>query len=188
MITTEFLRQFLQEKSPALSRLLKEFFNKRDMDNLYAFFYQASLLGALREKYIERQDLSSFNPKPARLAHILVKTAGVREKTIIGAGFFACVSPDKLLNQAEIKEIKIAYDAIKLINNPRSDGVSRDVLLVSLALALDEIRHLHIMNIDMTKKFCFSRMLLNEYLPGLVVNKQLSVLTNRIQHACKRYE
>ena len=115
----------LQQDSPSCIKLLQTHFNLVTSEKISALYYDLFQKGPLVERIALRPEGVRFNPRPARLVHILLtELRAVPIEQIEGAFNFS------------FKPNSLFIDRLKLTEDLRFE-------LYSLASFLDELRHLH---------------------------------------------
>lgn len=139
-----------ENHSPHLEIVAANFFPPTDARLIMDALDFAIRFGGKVELDFTRPVDASFNPRPARVALILINDAKVRDTNIIIAGVLASVGK-KELAEIENKEafpnsaLELALNAIDLISQIPNMNQNNDkiILTVSAAHWLDRIRHLH---------------------------------------------
>ena len=130
----------LKAASPALQGELELHYGTSEVAMLSQVFEVACENGALFENGVRRAEGASFNPRPARIAQIiLANTKGWTAETLASA-ILCCCKRDALtaFNTFSQQTIKICENFFS--GHPESHPQSA---IIALALSLDELRHLH---------------------------------------------
>ncbi|RIL00861.1 MAG: hypothetical protein DCC75_13815 [Proteobacteria bacterium] len=161
----------LKVDSPALFAQLKSFLPVCDLQRVASAYRTAHEQGGTVEAPTRREPEASFNPKPARLCHILVSEAGVRDPLLLSGAILRCVQSNSQ-NQ----------------NFQRLANIDQENLLIELAWSLDRIRHLHMTDLD-TEQRCMvleqARSLL-ESIPEQDASPRLTQLLSKAIQRCER--
>jgi hypothetical protein len=156
----------IQKRSPHLLGALKRNFRAPDAALLEEAFSLAMEIGGENELDFTRAKEASFNPRPARVALILLQEMKVREVATLAAAILASTHPRP--NQEELQELfetrisndnQIRQEIIRLysqISGPLEktlapDEVEQSAAVIVLALLLDRARHLHLAKGDDAK-------------------------------------
>lgn len=137
--------------SPAFKILTREAFPESAWSRLDAAFFFALEHGGGEEIDFLREPGASFNPRPGRVTHILLKDSGVQSAETIIAALISCASPgifyeDKNPLPFEPHIVSLVKHAqasqkLELIPQLPTETPSLDI---ALALWLDRLRHLHL--------------------------------------------
>ena len=105
-------------------------------------FELAVASGGLRELDFEREEGASYNPRPARVALILLDNCGVRDELTLAAGILAAS------DAPEAEAAETLAEAISIAKSTRCTAAALanadDRLLnIALTLQLDRARHRH---------------------------------------------
>ena len=110
-------------------------------------FAHAVEKGGLTELDFRREEGVSFNPRPARVALILLSNAQVTDAEVIAAGILASSDPLDDLKHLEVAERArvLAHAALESPDAIASidSAIRFEVAIVALARWLDRVRHLH---------------------------------------------
>ena len=110
-------------------------------------FAHAVSYGGLAELDFEREDGVSFNPRPARVALILLSNAQVTDGEVVAAGILASSSPLEALKDLEVSErARVLAHAAHALPDEIAEldlTIRAEVAVVALSLWLDRVRHLH---------------------------------------------
>jgi len=152
---TEKAAVAIRNKSPHLAGVLHRLKQQKphlDIDSLDEVFDYAIRNGGLEELDFCRDPEVSFNPRPARIALILVQDAGVSSTEVIAAGILASVWPSD--NGAEELRESIALPVAELSReshcNPlelierSSKNEVNFASIIATSLWLDRARHFHL--------------------------------------------
>jgi hypothetical protein len=134
--------------SPALAASLSAFFNGAELEFLFASYRLACEVSALNEDRVIRENGAAFNPRPARIAAILIKEGKIRDANTIAAAFLACGEPSKISGlQIADHILSLSKQAQHIIKNGAAvHNTSAEALTIAYAIILDGIRHLHMTN------------------------------------------
>lgn len=141
--------QTVKKLSPHLHSVIQRVF--RDAPHAHALlevsFAHAVEKGGLTELDFTREEGVSFNPRPARVALILLSNAQVTDPEVIAAGMLASSDPLDDLKHLEVAERArvLAHAALEPPEVIASidPAIRFEVAIVALALWLDRVRHLH---------------------------------------------
>ncbi len=142
--------------SPGVWDLLKRYLDDCEVEQVWKAYAVAAQLGALDDYPVKRIPGASFNPRPARLMHILISEAGERSAIVLGACALVCApkladhSPTAGLTTAwelALKVIKwLAYPEPLLKNDTAQ--LSQHHIALASARILDDLRHLHMTSLS----------------------------------------
>lgn len=126
------MKGILDIESPALLAILKRHFDVPEIKFICEVYRYASLNGAGVENQLLRKD-DKFNPRPARLASIIIKDQKIIDSEIIAGTFLYCLP----------KVPTVISDNYKSLLNSIAnlDQSSNKFCIIYLADLLDEIRH-----------------------------------------------
>lgn len=115
--------------------------------------------GGNLERSVSRAPDADFNPRPIRLAHILFHEHGERDPNTLAAGMLSSViqsahprTPDLEALGAAACSIERVLGNVESIIRHRATSESSVALAISLTLALDSIRHYHMIADDSEEK------------------------------------
>src|SRR5262249_50888456 len=111
------------------------------LDEVLAFVLES---GGESEVGFERAHGVSFNPRPARLALILLQ-AGVRDRFVLGGAMLSCsATPEGYAGSGASELLALANNSTELAQGLRAQlPGSRRESQIACAAALDLFRHLH---------------------------------------------
>ena len=139
----------VKKRSPHLHSVIQRTFKGDGVAHelIERCFSHAVECGGLQELDFVREEGVSFNPRPARVALILLNNAQVNDAEIVAAGILASSSPLDELKRLDVSE-RSRVLAHAAMGTPAEviaiEPVIRfDVAVVALSLWLDRIRHLH---------------------------------------------
>ncbi len=128
--------------------------NDIEISQKLEFYFALSIkYGGLDELDFKREDGASYNPRPARIALILINDAKIYSEEILCKAFLSTIGI-KALNQNETKEIDTYLNDYNLITSNidfiLENNYSKELAAIALARHLDRIRHRHLAkeNID----------------------------------------
>jgi len=170
----------LVKDSPGVSGDLQKLF-PADFERLDDIYRYAADRGSVAEGAVKRSEGVSFNPRPARVASILVKTSRTIDSLTIGAAFLICCERTVLEDSKGWQEEKIL--ALEALSSP---GNSEKASLLSLAHALDTVRHLHMTTYSREERMRVAQEI-SRTTEGVVQTGLTSQLSNLLATALKRY-
>lgn len=139
----------VKKLSPHLHSVIQRIFKEDTAAHalLELSFTHAIEKGGLNELDFKREEGVSYNPRPARVALILLSNAQVADAEVIAAGMLASSDPLDDLKHLEVAERArvLAHAALEAPEEiAKIDPPLRfEVAIVALALWLDRVRHLH---------------------------------------------
>jgi len=146
-MSDEFLGHFgvLSEDAPGMFSNFSNLFDTIAIDTLsrcYAWTYEH---GGLNEYPCVREKGVSYNPKPARICHILWSDIRSNELEIYLLAILACSPTSSLAN---LGEFQVFEDSLAAITKFLDEAPYQSQCLpveecVALALTLDKARHIH---------------------------------------------
>jgi len=118
--------------------------------------------GGLDELEFKRPDGQSYNPRPARIALILIESSAEITTQNLIACFFSCCRKQKKDHLPFKEAIEISNKSLlflkSLKENEEYRKQSKDIILLAMSLHLDHARHLHlgelVKNTLENKAFC----------------------------------
>lgn len=137
----------IKKLSPNLHGALKRFVNMDDADLMDYCFETAIHHQGLEEIDFKREDGVSYNPRPARVALILINDAKILDPQLISTSFLANIEKNKLVNlkNEENKIPKEFFQNALLAKSPFFyENLRKEIKIISLALQLDRARHRHL--------------------------------------------
>lgn len=170
----------LVKDSPGVSGDLQRLF-PADFKRLDEIYRYAAERGSLAEGAVKRSEGVSFNPRPARVASILVKNSRTVDPLTVGAAFLLCCGKTALEKHAEWNEEKML--ALEALSSP---GNSERASLLSLAHALDTVRHLHMTTYSREERIRVAQEIACT-IEGVVHTDLTTQLSNLLATALKRY-
>lgn len=140
----------LKNSSPKLYSSLKRVYQQSDLHFVEEIYHKACLQDALLEENLTREDGVSYNPRPARIALILISEAKLLDPSTIAASILSCCSPAVLdVHFSEYQSVRNqALQAHFLLKEGFCETYPAEPHLISLALTLDKIRHLHMTSLN----------------------------------------
>lgn len=137
----------IKKLSPNLHGSLKRFVNVDEAELLDYCFETAILHQGLEEIDFIREEGVSYNPRPARVALILINDAKIQDLQLISNSFLANIEKNKLENLKNEKS-KIPEEFFQnalLAKSPFfAENLRKEIKIISLALQLDRARHRHL--------------------------------------------
>ena len=143
-------RSLISKYSPHLETVSNQIFCARDLVAFGLALEVAMQYGGAVELDFERPEGASYNPRPARVALILIKDAGIKKPSVIAAALLASLDVDTfcktdLSNKFEKDIIELAsrsYENIVSLGREDSE-ISQQASLVAASHWFDRVRHLH---------------------------------------------
>ena len=176
----------INTRSPHLASVINSL--ELDIELLDAVFQATMLAGGDDELDFIRQPSVSFNPRPARVALILIKNCSCHNEKIIAAGMLASVAEFEIASlQVEQESLKIALAAKEFLQNNLDAQLQTPVVQVALAAWLDRIRHIHLaseQNVDRLRAMSVERT--RRFLP--IATEHAPQLANLLKHWLSRSE
>ncbi len=132
----------LKLDSPSLYGILSRTLSSIELEHVVTAFKDSIEKGSAKEK---REEGLSFNPRPARIAEILIKEANVTSTETISASFYASLYENKINFTSNlsanctslVNEVHLFLKNESLINNVECKKIS-------LAYCIDYTRRIHI--------------------------------------------
>ncbi len=144
----------LSKDAPGFSELIKGLL-PADWSRLEAIYLLSSSHGGLEEAELTRPEGASFNPRPARIAQILISEVKELDPITLGGALLVnCPHIDRITDCTYERESILAMQAR---NAYAPYNLPRPAERIYLAYHLDILRHLHISKIEDS-----SRLLLYE--------------------------
>lgn len=140
----------LRQKSPGIYQSLKSRFQSQDLERICAVFQLSLQLDDWTEPNFKRQHEASFNPKPSRALHILLKCNIKLSAADCCTLIFACLTPKQVseiaMQQSDVfsNELRRALQISKYIHGNEKHDLSPIDMEISGAILTDEVRHLHL--------------------------------------------
>lgn len=139
----------INNNAPALFAILQKIFRPDEIKLIEAAYSFSCNHGGLNEGELNRTVGANFNPRPARIAQILISETKITNSHDIIVAILACMNssppitfPQFLIEFAEDSE---NTQALLNTNNPKFENFN--ITNIALAIKLDDIRHLHMRNI-----------------------------------------
>ena len=185
--------------SPGVWNMLKGAFLEPELAQIWCAYAVAAKLGALDDKPVRRASGASFNPRPARLMHILLSEAAEKRAVVIAAAAFACVDittpcPPAYTGMREwdlgCLSRNYARSAFNSAEKAEACAGAQAAAAEAVACAylLDELRHLHMTGLSREDRTAaMSRaesFLTNRSFPAQYA--RLSALTQQALDRCRR--
>ena len=180
----------IREKSPHLASVLtREFQESAELVNLELCFNFAINQGALAEIDFVRDEEASYNPRPARVALILLNNAKIRNLAYLASGILASVSKLNELkpeNQIPSAVWETAVEAQQDSENflrcwsPKL----RPAATIMLSHSLDRARHVHLADWSIDAKKIFIEETEKQLQLAKLASPELEIL---LMHWLERY-
>lgn len=138
----------IKQYSQSLDALLRKLFNEEEFLTLEKTFLFTLSNGGLKEIDFTRTEGQSFNPRPARMAQIVLKNSSLNSFKIINSSFLACIKDECDLTALIATKI-LEYERIPNDQNK----IDEESKVISLALLLDRARHLHLSKEYLNEQF-----------------------------------
>lgn len=120
-----------------------------------AVFELALTLGGRLERDYAREDGASFNPRPARVAQILLEDCREVVTPVVLAAAMLCSVDERSASEVLAQGKALASPVKKLIKEAKTPlerlagaSISEEAVCVALAVALDRARHVHLIAAD----------------------------------------
>ncbi len=174
----------LQTTAPGLLRNCRHYFNSSELDRLNQAYALADTLGLCKESPVLRDPEASFNPRPARICQLILSETKTCTLEL------ACLALLSRAAPADIPEIEESFPEIipdlqllqKFFESGKSQPLSPNLCNVSLAILLDDARHLHMTALTLEeRKQSFQR------LKALVDDNRLAAGHERLQLLLKTW-
>lgn len=141
-------------RAPGLLKTLQGMMREDVLERLGELFTVCLTANEQVEAPLKRIPEANFNPRPARLAHILIKELKEQSPQVIGAAFLVCSTERQITNLPSnfvsqhaqaVRLALLALDPHNFRNDPASERLA-------LALRIDTLRHIHMQNTSMQEK------------------------------------
>ena len=135
----------IRKYSQQLDRLLKGLTKGNERQLLEESFGNALSLGGLAERDFLRERGVSYNPRPARVVHILVHDCGTTNAEVLAAAMIASVceaqarDKDNSLPEAVIELAAASKQSVGALG-----AVPLEAQQIAVAVRLDRARHFHL--------------------------------------------
>lgn len=137
--------------SPVLAGAIFRHLPKDSHARVVAAFRDAVERGACVEAGIPREKEVSFNPRPARLAVILINELGIYSPDAVTACFALSLSGEKL-SGFDSAASSLASEAVRLKSDSSLSPSSVEAEALALVSILDEVRHLHMSSLPLSER------------------------------------
>ncbi|MCB0322268.1 MAG: hypothetical protein KDD69_01810 [Bdellovibrionales bacterium] len=135
----------IADTSPNLAGVLRRMFPAAATEQIQQAYTYAIENGGGRECDFERDPEASYNPRPARIALILINNAEVREVDELQAALLATVPLPSSSDGFSDLVRQWAQAAARITSEPsQADPCSVPPIRIALAHYLDRARHLHL--------------------------------------------
>ena len=179
-------KQSLRATAPGLFSSLMKTLSPEDLTHIEKCYEEVLSRGGADEFPIVREVDASFNPRPARIATIvLTNTKPTHLLRAIELGLWSCLIRDSgvstLLLEAP-EDIVRALHRIHFIESNVDSDI--DEVIVALAVHLDQVRHLHMTNLspeDKSSLLFRAEKLVTALLPSHVELPILKKVSHAIQ-------
>jgi hypothetical protein len=144
----------LPETAPGLFSSLVKMFTPNELSNIEKNYEEVVSRGGAEEFPILREVDASFNPRPARIAAIVLADARPKDPArAILLGFWSCLITEGVVSTLESVVPEGLYSSLLRIN-PSDYKANGDIdeVIVALAVRLDQVRHLHMTALSPTHK------------------------------------
>jgi hypothetical protein len=128
--------------APGFSALLRELLPPHLVTELANQYEQIHALTGHIEAYIEREEGASFNPRPARVARIVIEDGGLSDFVTVSIALWAGSSALPVIDPLPQGGL---VEALRKIQDPvlETAELTIELFTVALAVLLDDVRHLH---------------------------------------------
>jgi hypothetical protein len=134
----------LAQDSPALWGTVNGWLSAAELERLGTLYRVIMSEGGLDTPGIIREVGVSFNPRPARVAGIVVTDAGLRTGSAIGAVFELCRAPSNDEKSEHTQPVR------GLLRGERCNDPA--AIAIAAAFALDDLRHLHMTDLTVAER------------------------------------
>lgn len=143
----------LSDDARGLYVRLQNIHDAQSVELLQAIYREVYELGGCDEGHVTREPGVNFNPRPARLLHILLDDFEVEELAADGAALCLALpgSARFRMKAATLEMLELSAQA-QLCLEEASGEHSLEVRFLAASAALDEIRHLHMSTIHFDQK------------------------------------
>lgn len=129
-------------RSPALRGVIRRNFVESDREVIERAFQLALRSGGESEIGFDREEGVSYNPRPARVAQILVGDGGVLNPEAVAAATLAASD----VSEASVRSAGLPEGVVNMLGAVRRrDSTSSESVGIRLAMMLDFARHLHLL-------------------------------------------
>lgn len=161
----------LREAAPGLYSSLKKILLPEDLASIEKSYTEVATRGGIEESPVIREVDASFNPRPARIATLVLTDAKPTNLTkaillALWSSLILDAATDPQWSQVP-EDLTSALDRISSINGTSLEDI--DEVVVAVALRLDQVRHLHMTTLNINEKMSFL-----ESVEALVTNLLLS--------------
>lgn len=137
--------KIIKKFSPNLHLTIERILSLDEVALLDNAFSLAISHEGLKEIDFQREEGVSYNPRPARVALILINNAKVTDNKIIATSFLANIEAAVLKNLVSENIPSEYFQNALLAKNPfLLQNENKEIKLISLALRLDRVRHHHL--------------------------------------------
>lgn len=172
---------------------LCQVFTKSEVTELEEIYQRAWTAGAGEEAPVRREPGVSYNPKPARLAAILLKEVKPIAFSEVASAFWMAREPLDTATQSassrsgQLSQCCYESQAAMAFNQLTEDAEgSPSIYKLQGALLLDKLRHLHMSEIS-REQIQVIINLTQRYLSRIASTPQLARIATLISHAARRY-
>lgn len=159
----------LDKDSPGLAQNLKRYLKEGEADRVRLAYHIASRHGALQETGVVRQPEASYNPRPARVAQILMTELRSFDAEILCCAILGCAKIEEAFNlPEELSTLQEPVNELREVLSINNLEASTSMVEGSLyAIILDEVRHLHMT--DFSIDYLREKM---KFIQNLIENKE----------------
>lgn len=140
----------LKKDSPGLSALIDGLFSQEEQHYIHKAYSLAFRYGALNEGEVKRIEGASYNPRPARIAQILLTEGSIKECDVLITSILNCAEP--IIFKEEPNDTHIYYSNDTTIRSILSGipykNIASPLIAIVFSHILDKLRHLHMCNFD----------------------------------------
>ena len=175
----------LESDSPALFRQIRNIFNNSAIKEIQKIYLIAYSNNSYYEKYVNRDPLVNYNPRPARYLQILMNDCSIQDLSILKICLFYCTEKLPDILPSEISPLE-QESILSLRDNKTSFPIDNTAIIRFVEL-LDIIRHVPLMNSKKVNQEVFISSytnLLKKY-PNIIDN--FPKLEKKIQTAFRLY-
>jgi hypothetical protein len=144
----------LAEDALGLWTTLQKLYSSRELTYVSRWYTSAWEESACEEPMVVRTPGASFNPRPARLARLLLEAGPPPSKELLAG---ACLLVSRMENTRLPSELRPTIEAVRNFRAsgqlPELDvpGARSDATLLAFVMVLDDVRHTHMLQDGPTK-------------------------------------
>ena len=160
--------------------LIYSTFNKIHAEDIFKGYQSALEQGSGEDVSVRREPEASFNPRPSRIANILIELAMIKDPKIIIAGFYCCGARSCPLEiQSIFQDTQQALSNLTLPNLEQSRPIMG-------AIILDTLRHMHMSSRTREEKESYLSKISNDLVTSMSLpNKLFTYINSAVERAKK---